>query len=126
MDGSEFRGRHRLALSTPYRESRGRVPADVAHWRAPREDAMNRPRFTLPVLSVLAALVLAALAPETPAQGVLQPGDVGIVTSTGFRRLRAAVPQGLPMDDLFIGDKLHMNEKGYKIWQQILLPYLDK
>jgi lysophospholipase L1-like esterase len=35
-------------------------------------------------------------------------------------------PQGLPMDDLFIGDKLHMNEKGYKIWQQILLPYLDK
>ncbi len=34
--------------------------------------------------------------------------------------------QGKPMDDLFIGDKLHMNEKGYKIWQQILLPYLDK
>ena len=35
-------------------------------------------------------------------------------------------PQGMPMDDLFIGDKLQMNEKGYKIWQQILLPYLDK
>jgi lysophospholipase L1-like esterase len=34
--------------------------------------------------------------------------------------------QGKPMDDLFISDKLHMNEKGYKIWQQILLPYLDK
>jgi lysophospholipase L1-like esterase len=34
--------------------------------------------------------------------------------------------QGMPMDDLFIGDKLHMNEKGYKVWQQILLPYLDK
>jgi lysophospholipase L1-like esterase len=35
-------------------------------------------------------------------------------------------PQGMPMDDLFIGDKLHMNEKGYKVWQKILLPYLDK
>ena len=35
-------------------------------------------------------------------------------------------PQGQPMDDLFVGDKLHMNEKGYKIWQQILQPYLDK
>jgi len=35
-------------------------------------------------------------------------------------------PQGLPMDDLFIGDKLQMNEKGYKIWQQIMKPYLDK
>ena len=34
--------------------------------------------------------------------------------------------QGHPMDDLFVGDKLHMNEKGYKLWQQALLPYLDK
>jgi lysophospholipase L1-like esterase len=33
---------------------------------------------------------------------------------------------GHPMDDLFIADKLHMNEKGYKIWQQAILPYLDK
>jgi lysophospholipase L1-like esterase len=34
--------------------------------------------------------------------------------------------KGQPIDSLFLGDKLHMNEKGYKIWQQILLPYLDK
>lgn len=33
---------------------------------------------------------------------------------------------GHPMDELFIADKLHMNEKGYKIWQQAILPYLDK
>jgi lysophospholipase L1-like esterase len=33
---------------------------------------------------------------------------------------------GLPMDNLFIADKLHMNEKGYKIWQQAIRPYLDK
>jgi lysophospholipase L1-like esterase len=35
-------------------------------------------------------------------------------------------PQGQPNDSLFLGDKLHMNEKGYRAWQQILLPYLDK
>jgi lysophospholipase L1-like esterase len=35
-------------------------------------------------------------------------------------------PQGQPVDSLFLGDKLHMNEKGYKIWQKILTPYLDK
>jgi lysophospholipase L1-like esterase len=35
-------------------------------------------------------------------------------------------PDGRPMDNLFVGDKLHMNEKGYKIWQQAILPYLDK
>ena len=34
--------------------------------------------------------------------------------------------QGHPIDNLFVADKLHMNEKGYKIWQQALLPYLDK
>ena len=35
-------------------------------------------------------------------------------------------PTGQPADSLFLDDKLHMNEKGYRIWQQILLPYLDK
>jgi lysophospholipase L1-like esterase len=35
-------------------------------------------------------------------------------------------PQGHPMDELFIGDKLHMNEKGYRLWQQTIQPYLDK
>lgn len=34
--------------------------------------------------------------------------------------------QGKPMDNLFVGDKLHMNDKGYKIWQQAILPYLIK
>jgi lysophospholipase L1-like esterase len=35
-------------------------------------------------------------------------------------------PQGHAIDSLFVADKLHMNEKGYKIWQQAILPYLDK
>jgi lysophospholipase L1-like esterase len=35
-------------------------------------------------------------------------------------------PKGQPIDSLFLADKLHMNEKGYRAWQQILLPYLDK
>ena len=34
--------------------------------------------------------------------------------------------QGHPIDNLFVADKLQMNERGYKIWQQALLPYLDK
>lgn len=35
-------------------------------------------------------------------------------------------PEGRPIDNLFVGDKLQMNEKGYKIWQAAILPYLDK
>jgi len=35
-------------------------------------------------------------------------------------------PNGQPIDSLFLADKLHMNEKGYRVWQQLLQPYLDK
>ena len=33
---------------------------------------------------------------------------------------------GTPMEDIFIEDKLHMNAKGYAIWQKIIEPYLLK
>jgi len=35
-------------------------------------------------------------------------------------------PEGKPMDDLFLADKLHMNAKGYAIWQRIIQRKLDK
>lgn len=35
-------------------------------------------------------------------------------------------PDGSPMDDIFVKDNLHMNAKGYKIWQKIIKPYLKK
>lgn len=33
---------------------------------------------------------------------------------------------GKPKKDIFIADNLHMNAKGYKIWQKIIAPYLIK
>lgn len=33
---------------------------------------------------------------------------------------------GMPMDDIFLEDKLHMNAKGYAIWQKEIKPYLLK
>jgi lysophospholipase L1-like esterase len=35
-------------------------------------------------------------------------------------------PDGKPWDDLFIGDKLHMNPRGYAIWKKLIEPYLIK
>lgn len=32
--------------------------------------------------------------------------------------------KGKPREDLFVADRLHMNEKGYAIWKTILAPYL--
>lgn len=33
---------------------------------------------------------------------------------------------GMPMEEIFLEDKLHMNEKGYAIWQKLIEPYLLK
>ena len=33
---------------------------------------------------------------------------------------------GKPVDDIFLDDKLHMNSKGYAIWQKEIAPYLLK
>ena len=33
---------------------------------------------------------------------------------------------GQPITDIFIEDRLHMNAKGYAIWQKIIEPYLKK
>ena len=33
---------------------------------------------------------------------------------------------GKPMPDIFVGDNLHMNAKGYAIWQKLIEPYLLK
>jgi lysophospholipase L1-like esterase len=30
------------------------------------------------------------------------------------------------MDEIFIADKLHMNAKGYAIWQKLIEPFLLK
>lgn len=35
-------------------------------------------------------------------------------------------PDGLPMADIFIADRLHMNAKGYAIWQELIGPALLK
>lgn len=33
---------------------------------------------------------------------------------------------GTPIKDIFVGDNLHMNAKGYAIWKKIITPYLVK
>lgn len=36
------------------------------------------------------------------------------------------LPSGKPRPDIFLQDSLHMNHKGYQIWQKQLSPYLNK
>jgi lysophospholipase L1-like esterase len=34
-------------------------------------------------------------------------------------------PDGTPVKEIFLEDKLHMNAKGYAIWQKLIKPYLE-
>jgi lysophospholipase L1-like esterase len=34
-------------------------------------------------------------------------------------------PDGTPVKEIFSGDSLHMNAKGYAIWQKLIEPYLE-
>jgi len=34
--------------------------------------------------------------------------------------------KGTPDPDLFLSDSLHMNEKGYEIWKDLVLPFIEK
>ena len=33
---------------------------------------------------------------------------------------------GTPKGELFVSDSLHMNEHGYKLWKDLVLPFIDK
>lgn len=33
---------------------------------------------------------------------------------------------GLPKPEIFVDDRLHMNEKGYAIWREVVRPFLDR
>jgi lysophospholipase L1-like esterase len=33
-------------------------------------------------------------------------------------------PDGLPKADLYVDDRLHLNEKGYSLWREAVMPYL--
>ena len=35
-------------------------------------------------------------------------------------------PDGAPREELFVQDRLHMNEKGYEIWKSVIGPYLSE
>lgn len=53
---------------------------------------------------------------------------LGKQSNTSFINIHDAMlnPDGTVMTDIFIADNLHMNAKGYKIWQPIIQPYLNR
>lgn len=34
-------------------------------------------------------------------------------------------PNGRPREELFIADRLHLNERGYALWREILRPIVE-
>jgi lysophospholipase L1-like esterase len=53
---------------------------------------------------------------------------LSIIPQTGFVNVfdKMLNPDGSIMTDIFLEDNLHMNAKGYAIWQKAITPYLSK
>jgi lysophospholipase L1-like esterase len=64
--------------------------------------------------------------PEMSKANSLIRAEAAKMRRVSFADLAAAMlgPDGKPMPDIFVADRLHMNEKGYAIWKRELAKYL--
>lgn len=70
----------------------------------------------------------ALLMPKMTAANLMIKKYIGKKSRTAFVDVyyKMLNPNGKPMDEIFREDKLHMNAKGYAIWQKAIKPYLIK
>jgi lysophospholipase L1-like esterase len=68
------------------------------------------------------------LMPKMTAANIMIKNYLSKNKRTGFVDVyhKMLKPNGKPMDDIFLEDKLHMTAEGYKIWQKAIKPYLKK
>jgi len=68
------------------------------------------------------------LLPKVVQANLLIQTFLSVNQNTGFVDVyhKMLNPDGTIMSDIFIEDKLHMNAKGYAIWQKAITPYLSK
>lgn len=70
----------------------------------------------------------AHLMPKYKSANELIKSYLTVQKNTSFADVYSAMlkADGSPMEDIFVGDRLHMNAKGYAIWKEILNPLLIK
>jgi len=92
-------------------------------------DIRNKfPKIPIAFVSIKPSISRQRLMPKMEQANKLIKNFIGKKEKTAFidvyhKMLKA---DGTPMDDIFLEDNLHMNAKGYAIWQKAIKPYLLK
>lgn len=86
------------------------------------------PRASIIFISIKPSPNRQKLMPKMAAANNMIKKFLSTKPKTGFVDVyhKMLTPDGIPMDDIFVEDKLHMTPKGYVIWQKEIQPFLLK
>lgn len=86
------------------------------------------PNTNISFVSIKPSLAREKMMPEMAKANTLIKKFLKVKKNTAFIDVYHAMldKDGHPEKDIFLGDGLHMNAKGYAIWQKIIKPYLLK
>lgn len=86
------------------------------------------PEVPVAFISIKPSVSRSKLSPQFKEANKLIKDYLSKQTATDYIDVFSAMlnDEGEPMNDIFIKDNLHMNQKGYKIWIQEIRPYLEK
>ena len=89
-----------------------------------REQLGNKSNITF--VSIKPSISRWRLEPKILAANALIANFIAKQTNANYINIHDAMLEddGTVMKDIFIADKLHMNAKGYAIWQKIIAPSL--
>lgn len=84
------------------------------------------PKATIDFVSIKPSPSRQKLMPKMAAANEMVRKFLSNKPRTGFIDVyhKMLKPGGMPMDDIFLEDKLHMTAKGYAIWKKAIRPYL--
>lgn len=86
------------------------------------------PKIQITYISIKPSLSRKKLMPKFDVANVMIKSFLKSKKKTKFIDVYHAMLEkdGTPMKDIFIEDNLHMNAKGYRIWQKLIQPHLVK
>ena len=86
------------------------------------------PEVPISFISIKPSISREKMMPEMVYANELIKAYLSAQTNTSFINVYPLMlkDNGKPMDDIFLNDNLHMNQKGYDIWIKAINPYLIK
>jgi lysophospholipase L1-like esterase len=125
----QYRPAHVLVYAGDNDLAAGRTPAQVLETfeRFAKTLRAELPNTRIAYISIKPSPARAALLPKMRETNLLIANHLRQLANADYIDTHSAMltPDGQPRPELFLPDLLHMNEKGYAVWQSVIAPYLS-